>query len=801
MITHFQRIKKMAICLHSYHAQILLSSKRFTRPGLPVSLVVIGLLIFPAQLQAVTTTVLHSFGDGSVANDGNSVATSLIQATDGNFYGIANTGGAANEGIAFKTTSAGTVTILHSFGDGSITNDGTYPQGALVRGTDGNFYGVTGAGGSANKGAAFKMTSTGTMTILHSFGDGSVTNDGNYPEAALIQATDGNFYGTTYAGGSANKGVIFKMTSSGTVTILHHLGTITNDGAYPFTSLVQGTDGNFYAATYLGGSANDGTVLKMTLSGTVTILHSFGSVTNDGTVPEGSLVQAADGNFYGTTLGGGTANDGTVFKITSNGTLTILHNFHDGSVTNDGMAPSAGLFIASDGNFYGTTAYGGSGTDGTVFKITPGGTETIIHNFGDGSVSSDGHFPLASVIQGTDGNFYGTTLSGGSASDGVIFKISMYTVLHNFNDGSVAHDGFQPVSAMILASDGNFYGTTNAGGAYSARGTAFKMSSTGTITILHSFGGVTSDGSFPNAGLVQASDGNFYGTTTTGGSPNYGTIFKMTSTGTVTILHTFGDGSVTNDGLEPYAGLAIGSDGNFYGTTEAGGSNYGGVVFKITPTGTYTILHNFNDGSVSGDGRNPGAGLVKGSDGNFYGTTTSGGSASFYGCVFKITPSGTVTILHSFKDGSVSNDGYDPYASLIQGLDGNFYGTTVDGGSAAGGTFFKITSTGTVTILHSFGDGTVTNDGDAPYAGVVQSSNGNFYGTTYLGGSVDSGTVFKITPTGTTTILHSFGSFTNDGSKPVASLVFGSDGDLYGVTWFGGTQSLPDDGTAFMLLP
>ena len=274
------------------------------------------------------------------------------------------------------------------------------------------------------------------------------------------------------------------------------------------------------------------------------------------------------------------------------------------------------------------------------------------------------------------------------------------------------------------------------------------------LTTLHSFGGSSTDcqsqpgcGSYPLAGLVQASDGNFYGTTEGSGGNNNcvsgcGTVFKITPSATLTTLYRFCSQANCADGESPRAGLVQASDGNFYGTTENGGANncapyYGcGTVFKITSSGALTTLHSF----ARSDGAYPGAGLVQASDGNFYGTTYVGGTNN-YGTVFKITPQGTLTTLHSF-DGS---DGANPADGLLQASDGNFYGATSYGGASNDcyggcGTVFKITSSGTLTTLHSFAG----SDGANPPARLVQASDGNLYGTTYVGGADGRGTVFRL---------------------------------------------------------
>jgi uncharacterized repeat protein (TIGR03803 family) len=348
------------------------------------------------------------------------------------------------------------------------------------------------------------------------------------------------------------------------------------------------------------------------------LLYSFAGGSGDSADPYHTLIQGSDGDFYGTTLAGGTSNVGTIFKVTPSGTETVFYSF--------ASIPYSGLVQGSDGNIYGTTATGGASGRGTVFKITPSGTETVLYSFPAGS--SD---PYTGLIQGSDGNFYGTTGAGGTSDDGTVFKITP----------------------------------------------------SGTETVLHAFAKSGSDGEIPYAGLIQGSDGNLYGTTYNGGASGLGTVFKVTPSGTETVLYSFAGGS---DGEHPYGGVIQGSDGNFYGTTYQGGTSGYGTVFKLTPSGTETVLYTFVGGSS--DGAYPEAGLIQGSDGNFYGNTRQGG-ASGLGIVFKLTPSGTQTVLHSFAGGS--SDGANPSANLVQGSDGNLYGSTGAGGTSGNGTFFKVT--------------------------------------------------------------------------------------------------------------
>jgi uncharacterized repeat protein (TIGR03803 family) len=311
--------------------------------------------------------------------------------------------------------------------------------------------------------------------------------------------------------------------------------------------------------------------------------------------------------------------------------------------------------------------------------------------------------------------------------------------------------------------------------------------------------------------VVQGSDGNFYGTTFGGGAQGLGTVFKITPGGTFTGLYSFCSQNGCTDGEFPYAPLVQATDGNFYGTTANGGAyEFGcldsrdcGTVFKVTAGGALTTLYSFCSQSGCPDGYYPYAGLVQATDGNFYGTTRRGGASLYYGTVFKITPGGTLTTLHSFCSESACTDGGWPYAGLVQATDGNLYGTTwigganttACGGSVAGGnpgcgTVFKITPGGTLTTLYSFCSQSRCTDGDYPQAGLVQGTDGNFYGTTSEGGAYGGGTVFKITPGGTLTTLYSFCSQSGctDGTYPLAGLVQDTDQNLYGTTFYGGAS-------------
>lgn len=359
------------------------------------------------SVSAQTFTTLVNFNGG---NGSTPYLMSLCQGTDGNLYGTTETGGANGQGTVFKMTPTGLQTTLYNFDDAP----GATPLAGLVLGTDLNFYGTTYNGGHQSHGTVFKITPSGSLTTLYSFCSQAGCADGADPWSALVQATDGAFYGTTAVGGANGQGTVFKITSEGALTILHSFAGYPTEGGNPFAGLVQATDGNFYGTTMSGGAFGYGTVFKITSAGALTTLYSFNLT--DGRLPSAALLQGSDGNFYGTTLEGGVSNSctfgcGTVFKISLEGALTTLHSFD----STDGAEPQAPLAQATDGNLYGTTVEGGANNScgngcGTIFRITLEGTLKTLHNFD----STDGSYPLGALVQATGGTFYGTTTGGGT---------------------------------------------------------------------------------------------------------------------------------------------------------------------------------------------------------------------------------------------------------------------------------------------------------------------------------------------------------------------------------------------------
>lgn len=374
--------------------------------------------------------------------------------------------------------------------------------------------------------------------------------------------------------------------------------------------------------------------------------------------------------------------------------------------------------------------------------------------------STDGAGPVGILAQGTDGNFYGATMEGGTGkggADGTAFKINpsgKLATIYNFCNIRNCPDGISPFWGLTLGADGNYYGTTSNGGTNIVGGTLYKLTSAGKFSILYSFcgssDGVCSDGSTPEGGVIQGLDGNFYGTTRDGGNGPLcvtngycGNVFKVTRTGTETSFYNFCSQPNCADGVLPTTPLALGTDGNFYGTTSGGAGNPDPTIFKLSSAGKLTTIYTFDT-----PGANP-SGLIQASDGNFYGTTTRGG-ANGLGSVFKITPGGTFTTLHSFCSASSCTDGADPAGGVVQGSDGNLYGTSGEGGQNGSGTFggtiFQLTLAGGFTTLYNFCAQSGCTDGSDPGAPPMQGTDGNFYGLagTGDGSPPGKGEVYKL---------------------------------------------------------
>jgi uncharacterized repeat protein (TIGR03803 family) len=359
------------------------------------------------------------------------------------------------------------------------------------------------------------------------------------------------------------------------------------DGLLPSAALMRGSDGAFHGTTSVGGTYGKGTVFSINQTGTYSLIYSFGSSNADGSAPNSPLIEDANGNYYGTTAGGGASNAGVAFEISSAGTESVLYAFGAGG-NHDGTSP-VGVSEGSDGNFYATTSTGGANGLGAIEKITPAGVATVAYSFGANG-NADGSYPLGALVQGSaDHIFYGTTGLGGANDAGAVFSFTLEgieTVLYSFGAGG-ATDGAYPTAALFAANDGKYYGTTEFGGSDN-RGTLFSLTAQGSVTELYSFtgdGGIggSLDGAYPQNGVIQASNGNFYGTTNDGGAYNVGTVFQFVPGGAESVIYTFSGAAqlyTSTDGAYP-EGVVQAPNDAIYGVTLNGGSNYLGTVFGI----------------------------------------------------------------------------------------------------------------------------------------------------------------------------------------------------------------------------
>jgi uncharacterized repeat protein (TIGR03803 family) len=512
-------------------------------------------------------TVLYSFTAGA---DGGYPYAGVTQDSAGNLYGTTQLGGSAGAGVVFKLDLLGNETVLYNFTGGT---DGANPFGVILD-SAGNLYGTTQSGGSVGAGVVFKLDTAGHQTVLHSFTGGL---DGGYPYlGAVTFDSAGNLYGVTSGGGNAGVGVLYKLDQAGHETVV--FGFPETDGNNPQAGVIQDSAGNLYGTTTGGGTNGAGIVYKLDSRGRETFLYTFTGGA-DGGNPLGGVIQDSAGNLYGTTEFGGSAGKGVVFKLDPAGHQTVLYSFTGGG---DGAFPYTGqLLMDSAGNLYGTTLNGGSAGKGMVFKIDPMGQESVLHSF----TGPDGAFPYSGVIMDSTGNLYGTTSQGGTRL-GVLYKLDPaghYTVLHNFTFGA---DGGLPWGGLTLDAANNLYGTTWSGGPASGEypGVVFKVDAVGNFSVLYAFTGF-SDGGGSRSNLVLDSAGNLYGTTQYGGRgpcPYFGcgVVFELNSGGQQTVLYSFTGGA---DGSQPGTGLIRDAAGNLYGTTSGGGTAGAGVVYEMTP--------------------------------------------------------------------------------------------------------------------------------------------------------------------------------------------------------------------------
>jgi len=655
----------------------------------------------------------------------------LLAMPDGTFYGTTLRGGLFGKGSIFVLTPDGAdhldYTDVHSFSG----VDGSQPQGGLVLGADGAFYGTTLAGGAGDAGTIFRIDRAGRLTRLYDFAEG-----GGKSPSSLLLAPNGSFYGTTVNGGANDLGTVFRFDAPQTLTTLHSFGGA-GEGTHPASGLILATDGKFWGTTPSGGAPGFGTIFRIDTAGNLTTVHSFAGSNADGYSPSGPLMQSSDGLLYGTTTTATVFHVfGTVFRMSLAGNLVTLHVFDTAS----GGPPAQGLTQGPFGYLYGATS-------GFADPEPPGGSPSVYYSPALYLLDPSGNFfkihtlvfpegaPLGGFTFAADGALYAPA-SQGANSEGSILRVQndgLVTTVTRMYDMPVEVLSYAPITPLTEASDGSLY---------MSNGSILRVDPTGYLSLFHF--GIPAEG-FSGTGIIQASDGKFYASLTGGAYPNdWGRFCTLDAAGSLTVLHEF---QLNELGSNPYRPIQA-TGGEFYATSSDS-------VERFDASGTPTILHTFN----GSDGLYPVAPLIEASDGNFYGTTWRGG-ASDLGTVFRIDAAGTLATLYDFA----GTDGGSPVGALLEGSDGFLYGATSEGGANGFGTIFRIGTSGGLTTLHDA-------ETAPPFDGLVERSDGNFYGA-------DATRVFKMDPAGTVTTVHGFTS--PEGFLP-NTLLRGSDDSLYGV--------------------
>jgi uncharacterized repeat protein (TIGR03803 family) len=594
---------------------------------------------------------------------------------------------------------------------------------SLVVAGDGNLYGT-----STNQGFLVRVTPNGAYTVIHDF---FVESGGT--ATLLTLGKDGNLYGIL-----SNNFAIFKSDLAGNITVIAPLGTATRPA-----SLIQASDGNFYGTT-VGGTASPSLVFKVTPAGQVTILHSFaGDAAGDAT----ELIETTPGVFYG--LFGPSPSATKIFRITADGAFSVAHAFAANTDSN-----ARHLVFAGDGNVYGSySRHDGQTTAYSIFRLTPEGDFAPITDFGGTNFVGD-------VVLGGDGNLYATTVAFSGEPDGAISRITLtgqVTLLHGFTGQD---DGAGP--SQLAAGPNQVFGVTGRGSVAQA-GTVYRVDSAGQFTTLVRLGTV-GETYYPNGAFFQTDDGDFYGATVSGGSGGYGSIYHVASSGERTTLHEF-----AGDTGSPKF-LVLGQDGRLYGATSGIAGN--DSLFRLETSGSFTILHQFS----SGDDGTQVTGLVASQDGNVYGLANPPFSQSSpkYGSFFRITPAGTFNVVRAF-DQNLGTPG-----GLVETKDGKLYGL---GAAANSRVLFQIATDGAATIVHSFAGDPIGGTAVALVAGADGNLYGAMTGTILESGHgiavLSNGGVWRCSPTGSFTVLHKFDNA--DGLFSPTLLLPTANGDVYGL--------------------
>ena len=676
-------------------------------------------VIFKTDVDGTNQSVEHSF----FTNVGiTTIYVKLCEASNGKFYGTARMDGSGSAGVLFEydpVTEVYTKKI-----DFQGASNGKNPEGGLYEASNGLLYGMTSRGGANDLGVLYSYDpSTNTLIKLFDF-DG--TTNGSLPYGTLIEAPNGRLYGLTSRGGSNNAGILFEYNPVTSIFVKKVTFTGAN-GSRPYGTLMEASDNKFYGTTNLGGANSLGIIFSYTAGAT--------SVTNEidfngavrGSGPVGNLVEAPNGRLYGTASAGGANGDGTLFEYRlSNGSFVKKVDF---SSAVSGDTPNGSLIYASNGLFYGMTRTGGANNDGVLYSYDYV-SNTYTHRF-DFDAGPTGDRPSGTLLE-SGGLFYGLTYTGGSMGGGTLFEFNPTTdVFTKKVDLAASPDGSDPFGSLMQHSNNKLYGLSRIGGDAND-GVIFEYDhATSTYTNLHEFG-LGLDGQNPRGELIEATNGKLYGLADRGGTSGVGVLFEYdVATDIYTKLLDF-DGT---NGAFPKGSLLEASNGKLYGMTREGGVNDEGVLFEyVIATNTLTLKLEF-DLFVSG--RWPSGSLIEASNGLLYGLTENGGT-NYRGVIFEFdTSTDTYTKRYDF------NTEHQPFGQLVEAANGNLYGLTLTGGANGGGALFEyVIASATYTNKYDF-DGFPFTNGANSYGSLIEASNGHLYGMTKLGGIYNDGVIFE----------------------------------------------------------
>ncbi len=699
------------------------------------------------------------------------LSTSVGTAQD--FWGLTANGGPEGNGTLFKTDTGG-INLQVKYTFPCTSNPGGTPFGDLLQASDGKLYGLTFSDQANNMGVLFKYDPvTATYTKLVNFLGAS---NGANPYGSLIQATNGKLYGMTSAGGTASAGTIFEFDPTGlTLTKLHDFDGGAN-GNKPYGSLIQLANGKMYGMTYQGGANTYGIIFEFDPAGpTFTTKYSFDGAANGGNCV-GSLVLASN-KLYGMTFEGGSNSGGVIFSYDP-----VTATFAKKTDLPLGATPYGNLINGLNGKLYGMTYSDGSGLAGTIIQYdTVSSVAKSIYDFTGGATGSR---PQGSLCTANNGKLYGMTNLGGTPGSGIIFEFDTVTkaFVKRFDFGgafTAAVLGSSPNGSVIQATNGKLYGLTNNGG-ISNSGVLFEYDLTGPGIYADKVDfNIALNGASPTGSLVRAANGKFYGLTTVGGAHGIGVLFEYDSvSNTFTKKVDFDD---VNNGFSPQGSLLLSSTGKLYGMTISGGSNGQGVLFDYNPnTSIMTKRLDFGGGGVAG--QQPLGTLIEAANGELYGLTSLGGLFGS-GAIFQYdTATVTYTNLYDF-DGTLS--GGSPNGSLLQATTGKLYGLTFNGGANSAGTLFSYDyKTSTFSSKFSF-DGAA--HGSAPNGSLVEGANGKLYGMTSTGGANNDGVVFEYDTAANTLSKKVDFLKATDGSSSEGSFIRIQNNRLYGMSTFGGS--------------